>query len=368
MADFTLSPNMSMPVPTVSEAPGPGWATNIDASLSIIDSHNHSAGQGVAITPAGLNINTDFPLNNNNATAVRSVNFTPQGTPLALPTDVGCIYVSGVDLYYNDENANQIRITQSGSVAGSAGTITGLPSGTASASFSAGTFTFQGATNTPAAMNVGPLIVGNAVLNSKKVSISPNSGIAANYDFTLPAALPAGLNYVTLDNSGNLAFNSAGFTGSDAVVLATSPTIATPTMTGVTTVSAGGIAFTSGTMLDFVEGTWIPTFTNISNTTTWITNLAIYQRVSNRVSGHIKITYSTSGGSASFRFSLPILPNNNFTANSGEFIPYGPPFGITVSATNTIVSTLLKEVTVSSTAPGAGSFNLAFAFSYLLNN
>ena len=61
MADFTLSPNMSMPVPTVAVAPGPGWATNLDASLIHIDSHNHSSGQGVQITPAGININTDFP-------------------------------------------------------------------------------------------------------------------------------------------------------------------------------------------------------------------------------------------------------------------------------------------------------------------
>lgn len=306
MADFTLSPNMSMPVPTVAEAPGPGWATNIDASLSIVDQHNHSAGQGVQITPAGINISTDLPFNNNNATGIRSVNFQSQATPLSTAVDLGCLYVSGVDLYYNDENGNQIRITQSGSVVGSSGTITGLPSGTASASFSAATFTFQSATNTPASMAVGPLIIGNNVANSKTVTVQPNSGISNNYNLTLPAALPAGVNYVTLDNSGNLNYNSSGLTGSGAVVLATSPTLVTPNV-------PSGIVFTSGTLSDYMEGTYIPSFftTSGSGTPSLAAPVAGFQMIGNTV--YVRMTLVMPSTVLQFNFSLPVLPIATFS-------------------------------------------------------
>lgn len=226
MTNTTISPNMGLPIPVVGVDPGPDYANNIDSCLNIVDSHNHSSGQGVQINPSGLNINSDLPINGNNITTLRTTRYTAQLNPIAASApDLGCLYVAGADLYYNDENGNQVRITQSGSVTGAAGTITGLPSGTASVSYSAGTFTFQSATNTPANMAVGPVAIGNNVANSKTVTISPNAGIASNYNFTLPASLPAAANYTTLDNSGNFSYNTAGSTGTGAVVLQASPTL-----------------------------------------------------------------------------------------------------------------------------------------------
>ena len=304
MADYSISPNMNLPVPTVGIAPGPGWATNIDASLGIIDSHNHSSGQGVQINPNGININSDLLFGNNNATVVRSVNFNAQTSTLSLSTDIGCIYVSGVDLYYNDENGNVIRITQSGSVSGSSGTITGLPSGTASAAYSAGTFTFQAATSTPATISVGPLILANSIANSKNITLSPNSSIAANYNFTFPAALPAALNYTTLDNSGNFSFNSSGATGSGAVVLAISPTIATPTISSPTISSP----IISGTTTGIIEAaTYSPTV-SYTNAPTSVTQSWQYQRINNivMVAGTIQATGAASVGSRLVSITLPI--------------------------------------------------------------
>lgn len=221
-----------MPVPVVSTAPGPDWATDLNACLSVIDGHNHASGQGVQITPAGISINADFPMNGNNITTIRSLRMTSQGAALILASDLDCLYTVLGDLYYNDGNGNNIRITQTGSVTGSAGTITGLPSGTAGASFSGGTFTFIAATNTPAAMAVGPVSIGNSSAGAKTVTLAPDVSIASNYSLTFPAALPGASNYVTLDNTGALLYNTAGKTGTGAVVLATSPAIATPTLTG----------------------------------------------------------------------------------------------------------------------------------------
>jgi hypothetical protein len=233
-SNVIISPNMSLPIPVVGQDPGPDWANNINASLTIIDGHNHTPGSGVQVPPAGLNINSDLTFQGNNATNLRSDRFAPQSAPLSGAADLGAIYESGVDLWYNDGAGNQIRLTQGGAPVGSPGTITGLPSGTASASYSAGTFTFESATNTPAAINGGPLTIANQTASAYGITIAPNSGIAANYDIFLPPALPSGLNYVTLDSSGNLSYNSAGYTGSGNVVLVTSPQINSPTINAPT--------------------------------------------------------------------------------------------------------------------------------------
>lgn len=207
MSNFTISPNMNLIIPTPGVDPGPDYATNQNNDLTIIDQHNHSSGSGVQINPAGLNINADLPYNINNLILVRSVRFSPQGSPLALASDIGCLYESGVDLYYNDGSGNQIRITQSGSVAGSSGTITGLPSGTASASFGAGTFVFQSATNTAANIDGGSFIFRNNTVSSKGLTLSPPNAMAANYSLVLPS-IPGANAFVTLDTSGNLSTGS----------------------------------------------------------------------------------------------------------------------------------------------------------------
>lgn len=237
-----LSPNMSMPVPVVGSSPGPDWANDINASLSIVDSHNHSSGQGVQINPDGLNISSDLTFQDNNITNPRSVRFFAQSSPLSSSADLGALYESGVDLYYNDGAGNHIRITQGGNVTGATGTITGLPSGTASASYAAGTFTFQSATSTPATMAVGPLVIGNQVASSKTVTLSPNNSAGSNYSLLFPTGLPASLNYMTLDSSGNISYNTSGFTGTGGVVLSTSPVITTPTIQGGTLLLDNGSA------------------------------------------------------------------------------------------------------------------------------
>lgn len=213
MADTIPSPNMVMPVPVVSVDPGPDWASNINASLSIIDGHDHSTGRGVPVTPDGLDISSDLSFEANNATDMRTVRFEPQPAPLSAGTDIGCIYEVAADLYYNDGNGNQVRITQGGAVTGATGTITGLPSGTASASYAGGVFSFQSATNTPAETVVGSIVVSQEVASGFGVTIQANGSQAADYAVTLPAALPAAPALIQTDISGNLTFGTQIQTG-----------------------------------------------------------------------------------------------------------------------------------------------------------
>lgn len=201
MSNVIISPEMNMPVPVVGVDTGPDWANNINSCLSIVDGHDHSSGKGVPITPAGMNINDDLPMSGNNLTETNSVMF--ESLNAALTALLRSLQVVGVDLYYIDGNGNSVRITQSGSVTGATGTITGLPSGTASASYSAGTFTFQSATSTPATMAVGPLVIGSATASSKTVTLAPSSSQPSNYNLTFPLAAPSANQAMVFDGSGN---------------------------------------------------------------------------------------------------------------------------------------------------------------------
>jgi hypothetical protein len=249
MANTTISPNMGLIIPTVAVDPGPDWANNVNASLTIIDGHNHANNSGVQINPDGLDINADLSFQDNNATNLRTTRFFPQGSPLSLPSDIGCLYESGVDLYYNDGSGNQIRITQGGAVTGATGTITGLPSGTAGASYSGGVFSFNAASTTYANINVASVVLSNSSPSSNQLTLQPPSSIPSSYSITLPA-LPGTASLLSMDTSGNIGTTMTAAladtvgvamdaTGANAVANSRTRT------TGSSTVGAGGIAISS---------------------------------------------------------------------------------------------------------------------------
>lgn len=204
MSFETTSPNMLLPIPGVSLTDGPQWASDLDACLTLVDQHNHSADSGVQITPNGLNINSDLTITNNNLTFVRSLRLSPQGTPLNGVADLGCVYESGVDLWYNDGSGNQIQITQGGGIAGSPGSISNLTS-PASASYVAlsGAFVWQQAANTSADMDFGSAIMRNDTANSKALTLAPPAAMGADYGLVLPS-IPASTAPLFLDTGGNI--------------------------------------------------------------------------------------------------------------------------------------------------------------------
>lgn len=203
---IVLSPNMSLPVPVVGQEPGPQYATDINSCMSVLDSHTHSLGSGVQITPDGININNDLPINSNNLTSVRTVNFIAQGTSLpGVAPDLGCIYVVGVDLYYNDESGNVIQITTNGGVAGSNGSISNLTP-PASASYVSGTdsFVWQSNANTAANMDNGSVTIREVAANTNGVTIESPTALASDYTITLLPALPGANSFITINSSGQL--------------------------------------------------------------------------------------------------------------------------------------------------------------------
>jgi hypothetical protein len=215
---------MNMPIPVVGEQSGPEWASDLNASLGIVDTHNHTPGQGVQLTPDALNINGDLEMNNNSLVGTEAVTFQAGASPSSVN---GSLSESGDDLYYTDGSGNQVRITQSGSVVGSPGSITSLAS-PASATYVSGsqTFVWESGVNTAANMDAGSVLLRNLSPNSTNaLTLSPPAALASNYTVTLPP-LPASQKIMTLDASGNMA---APYVVDGSTIVVSSNTIQVPT-------------------------------------------------------------------------------------------------------------------------------------------
>jgi len=278
MANVTISPNMNLPVPNVGQDPGPDWANNINASLSILDLHNHTAGFGVQIPPAGLNINTSLTFQNNQATNLQAVMFTPQ-TAL---TTLNSLYVVGVDLYFNDGSGDPaIQITKGGSVNA---TSSGIVSGTASAGFISGVLVVDSASLTPANIQAGSILFGNNVASSNFVTVQAPASLASDYSLTLPL-VPAVTSFMQIDASGNMSAGpaiSAGITGSN---------IAAATVTRANLTAPGQVQ-SSGTNYSTSSGSVVNTGNQVSLTTNGNPVLII-------INGIFSATKTSGGGGQS---------------------------------------------------------------------
>lgn len=200
------SANMSLPVPVVGEEIGPDWARDLNNCMTIIDQHDHAAGNGVQITPDGLNINAALAMNDNILNSIAALTLTAQ---VSFATNKS-VYVIGNEIYYRDGAGNQVQITNAGSVNAGAGSITGLPSGTASASYSAVAqkFIWQSATSTPANMDFAAAIFRNLSASSFGLTLSPPAAMGADYDITLPT-LPASAAFLQISNTGAISASPA---------------------------------------------------------------------------------------------------------------------------------------------------------------
>jgi hypothetical protein len=202
------TPNMGLSLPTVSVTPGPAWANNVNTAFGVVDSHNHTAGNGVPVPSAGININGDLSFNGYNATTFRSVRLQSQASVLGGPNDLSCLFAVGGDLYYNSGAGQHIQLTIGGALnATSIGGIGGdYATSTASVSYSSAsqTFTFWQASSTSAILDVGPLKI-HAVGNANSVTFGANASMSSGYTMTLPVSLPAVQSFMTLDNTGAIA-------------------------------------------------------------------------------------------------------------------------------------------------------------------
>lgn len=234
---FVNSPNMGFPVPTVSVELGPQYATDVNQALFTLDSHNHSPGQGVPIGAQSINIQSDLSFNINNAVNLRTVRFV--STTASSGTDVGCIYVKGVDLFYNDLNANVVRLTLNGGLA-STSLFTGQISTTAIVSANgAGSPASSGFIRM--VNNADHINWRNAANNADDSFYVDNSDafhmVGPAYDYKFPTTLPTSTLPLSVATNGNISFG-----------LITRPQL--PNVGLKTSLSSGSYSTTSSTTAD----------------------------------------------------------------------------------------------------------------------
>ena len=236
---MSTTPNMNLDLPVVNTTAGPAWATAVNAAFDGVDSHDHSTGKGVKITPAGMNIISDLAMNENNLTEVRSVRFEDQGTVQAAATDVGCLQLVSGDLWWVNASGAAVQITAGAGLSfSSLGTIGGdfgQPGVTASVTYSDTTkvFSFLQNSGITAKLYAGTISLADASSGALAVSITANAASAA-YTLVMPISAPASDTVLTFDSTGQATFRTISGTAGEITV---SPSIGAHTVSLPSTVT-----------------------------------------------------------------------------------------------------------------------------------
>jgi hypothetical protein len=217
---------MNLTLPTVSQTTGPSWANQINSDLTVIDSHNHASGNGVAIPSAGLNINDDVGFGTHSAVGLGSTQYVNQ----LAPTAACAIYAFGGELYYNNASAVPIQITSAGSVVGPPGQWTNLaPPAIAGYNVGTGTFSFQSDALTFGTLQGASLKL-QANTSSQPITLTASAATTA-YVLTLPVVAPAQVGSLLAScNTGSMSWVTAG----TSISITSSSISVTPSGVGTT--------------------------------------------------------------------------------------------------------------------------------------
>ncbi len=113
----TTSPYMNLTLPTPTVTLGPEWASQIVTAFGLVDSHDHSSGFGVKVTPAGININADLNMAIlNRLINTKSVQHADQLATLTGAANASSVYSVLGDLYYTNGSGVAIQLTSGGAV------------------------------------------------------------------------------------------------------------------------------------------------------------------------------------------------------------------------------------------------------------
>lgn len=111
MADTVF---MDIPKPTPGGDDGT-WGVILNNGADIIDAHDHTAGKGVLVPVAGLNINADLPFNSNKATQLKAAQFTDVGTAPSGVSNANQTQAASGDLWFTNGSGVPVQITSGSS-------------------------------------------------------------------------------------------------------------------------------------------------------------------------------------------------------------------------------------------------------------
>lgn len=218
---MTTLPNFALPLPTRGR-PGAGqWADKIDAWLRKIDEHTHEPGFGVAIPTGGINLDADLTFSSTFAPIdLHRIQFARVDT-LASGAQNLSLFVDTNDdeLYFRNTSGNHIQITD-GNVLNVAAFIGGIGGDYTAVGalldYDDATLTYRLRQELGASVRqYARIAAGSIDLFEHKVHpatppptfrvrLSSPAALAAPYEVTFPAAVPAATSIVQMSSAGVL--------------------------------------------------------------------------------------------------------------------------------------------------------------------
>lgn len=318
---FTPTPYMSLPVPPIEE-PGPQWAENINDCMDIIDSHNHTSGNGTQIPTAGIMINADLEFNNNNAIELQSTRYTNLDSTLAGALDKNCLYFVGGNLYINNNSGTSVQLTNGASInlstVGTIGGDYGQPGVNASAVYSdtTKTFTWTQEPSQAAKMAFGDLsLYDSSLVGSNPVTIRVDGTVATGYDFYIPLAGPSA-NQVYRQNSSS--------TNADFVTVQGTA--------NQVTITHGASTITSSLPASIIAPGSLTTTTTLSSTGDFAVNTNKFTVASSSGDAYSAGNLTISGNS-SVGGNLTVSGDVNISGNGQGIVPLGAIIAMTSGLT-----------------------------------
>lgn len=301
---MTTYPNIGLTLPTRG-SPGSGaWGDTLDGDLALIDAHNHTAGRGLQVPTAGLNINADLSFSSLYAPiALHRLQFSSIAGGALTGANNKSLFVSdgtgglvSGELYYRNASGNNVRFT-SGNALNVAAFVGGIGGDYTSVSaalnyddsgkrytFKEGTADSNGWARLASGEQrifptggTGTLFVGHAA----------PAGIASSYTVTWPLALPASAQSLSVDATGQIAFGAT-------------KTLVIPIVPPTTTTS-GALTSLSGTVSGTGSGSHV-LYVQLP-LTVGVTITAIRLRLQDNATGPTKVQFqllTASDGSENF--------------------------------------------------------------------
>jgi hypothetical protein len=209
----TTTANMGLTVPTLNGDPGV-WDTGINATINLLDLHDHTSGKGVKVPSAGINVNADLTFAGYSLTNLRAAVFTAQASFATAKS----LYVKDAtgDIYYRDGASNEVRLTASGALnIATTGGITGDYIAAGAALY------YDDANKTYRLLRAAPLPnvwarvacggvdiyeLGSGI--TTRVRLSSPAALAASYEVVWPDALPADTSLFQITSAGVMTFSN----------------------------------------------------------------------------------------------------------------------------------------------------------------
>jgi hypothetical protein len=321
--------NMSLNEPSVGVTTGPDWATQVNENFETIDTHDHTSGKGVQLTPSALNINADLEFNQNSATELKNVIFDSSVTAA---TTSYSVYQSGGNLYWRNGSGTAVQITSGSGINTSGGSISGM-TGNAQVQFSNVNNSYTFKFDSTLTDGIAKVVVSDLQLYFY------NSGSATTRSVNLKyTGSGTGSNTLTVpDETGTLLSTATSFAGTINIATSSSnaPINLKPNGTGSVVVGNGGATgkLTSNGAYDLILDT---------NGGTNSSSIAITDAANGNISlipngtGEIVIGSGSASGKITTNSTQDLVLDTNAGTNSGSItIEDGVNGDITISTNGT---------------------------------